>query len=110
MRRSTFIVVLAAVALGFTTAARAADASERPERKAHVKVAPVYPDIAKKLQLRGTVRVEVTITPSGAITKTKVLGGNPLFSQAALDALTKWKYEAGPEETMIVEFVFGPVN
>lgn len=112
MRRPTKLVAafVAAIALSFMTPARAADSSEKQLRKIHAKVAPVYPDLARKLQLRGTVRVEVTIGPSGTITKTRILGGNPLLSRASLDALAKWKYDPGPEETKIVEFVFGPIN
>jgi TonB family protein len=70
----------------------------------------VYPDIARKLQLHGSVRVEVTIAPSGAVTRTEVLGGNPLLSRAVLEALAKWKYDAGPEETKTLNFVFDPAN
>jgi len=110
MRRAlTFLAVLAFASLSFTKPAWSADSSEKPGRKVH-KVAPVYPDIAKKLHLRGTVRVEVTIAQTGAISRTRVLGGNPLLSQAAQEAIAKWKYDAGPQETTVIEFVFAPDN
>jgi outer membrane biosynthesis protein TonB len=36
----------------------------------------------------------------------KVVGGHPLLADAAVRAISKWKYEPGPEETTIVQVDF----
>ncbi len=53
---------------------------------------PVYPPLAKQTKLQGTVKVDVTVSESGAVASTKVISGNPLLVAAALDAVRKRKY------------------
>jgi TonB family protein len=73
------------------------------------RVVPVYPDLARKMQIRGTVRVEVVVTPSGKTKLTQVIGGNPLLAKAAVDAIEKWKWVPAPQETKeLVELNFHP--
>jgi TonB family protein len=76
------------------------------ERKAVNKVQPAYPDLAKKTNVYGTVKVEVVIAPNGTVRTMHPLGGHPLLIKSALEALKKWRYEPGPETTTIVEFRF----
>ena len=77
------------------------------ERKLVSKVAPLYPDLARKLHLRGVVKLVIVIAPDGKVKSTQVLGGNPVLTQAAIDAVTKWRYEAAPQQTHgIVELRF----
>lgn len=86
-----------------------AQAQDELTRKVKLKVAPVYPDIARRMNIGGTVRVAVVVAPNGTLKSTKVIGGHPLLVTAALDALRKWKFESAPEEsTGIVEFKFQP--
>lgn len=68
-------------------------------RKAIRKVTPVYPELARRSNISGVVKIEATITPSGNVRATKVVGGNPLLVNAALTALSKWKFEAASGET-----------
>ena len=78
-------------------------------RKAKTKVAPVYPDLARRMNITGTVKVLVVVSPNGALKDTKIVGGNPLLVNAAMDALKKWKFEpADSESTGTVEFKFQP--
>jgi TonB family protein len=78
-------------------------------RKAKTKVAPAYPDLARRMNITGTVKVLVVVTPSGSLKDTKVVGGNPLLVNAAMDALKRWKFEpADTESTGTVEFKFQP--
>jgi TonB family protein len=57
----------------------------------------------------GVVKVEITVAPNGTIKNAKLIGGHPVLANAALDAVRKWRYEAGPEESAgIVEFRFDP--
>jgi TonB family protein len=86
-------------------------AQEELARKVKTKVAPIYPDIARRMSIAGIVKVAVVVTPGGNVKSTKVVGGHPLLVNAAMDALKKWKFEAAPEEsTGVVEFKFGSQN
>lgn len=80
-------------------------------RKTRTKVAPVYPALARRMNITGTVKVLVVVAPGGSLKDTKVVGGNPLLVNAAMDALKKWKFEpADSESTGTVEFKFEPQN
>ena len=84
---------------------------EEVTRKIKSKVAPTYPELARRMSISGAVRVQVTIAPNGAIKDAKLLGGHPVLANAALDALKKWHFEAGPaESTGIVVFHFDPTR
>jgi TonB family protein len=71
-------------------------------RKVKTSVQPTYPELAKKNNIQGTTRLEVTISPDGSVKSVKVLGGSPVLAQAATDAVKKWKYEPAPSETSAV--------
>ena len=84
-------------------------AQEELTRKVKNRVPPAYPELARRLNITGTVRVLVVVAPSGSLKTTKVVGGNPVLVNAALDALKKWKFEpATDESTGTVEFKFEP--
>jgi TonB family protein len=78
-------------------------------RKIVVQVSPEYPAIARKMHLAGTVRLLATVNAAGKVTKTEVLGGNPVLAQAAGDAVIKSKWESGTGDTKeVVEVKFQP--
>ena len=82
-------------------------AQETLTRKVKNKVAPTYPDVARRMNIGGTVKVLVVVLPNGGLKSSKVVGGHPLLVNAALDALKKWKFEPAAEESSgIVEFKF----
>ena len=82
---------------------------EELTRKVKNKVQPVYPEIARRMSITGTVRVAVVVTPNGTLKSSKVVGGHPLLINAAMDALKRWKFEPAAEESSgIVEFKFQP--
>lgn len=90
-------------------------AGQQPEgeitRKVKSKVSPTYPDIAKRMNINGVVKLIVVVAPNGSVKSTKVLGGHPMLASAAEDAVKKWKFEPGPEESSgIVEFSFKSDN
>ena len=93
----------------FSAAALAAQtgSTDESKRKIKTKVAPTYPELAKRMSVGGKVKIEVVITPDGHVRSTKVVGGHPLLVQACQDAVKEWKFLPGPEETtQIVEFNF----
>jgi TonB family protein len=55
-------------------------------------VPPRYPDDAKRAGIAGVVIVECTISPKGEVAAVKVLKGLPLLSEAAVEAVRKWRY------------------
>jgi TonB family protein len=78
-------------------------------RRAKTKVEPFYPELARKMQISGTVKIEVTVAPNGAVKEARVVGGHPVLANAALDAARKWRFEPGPtESTGIIDFKFEP--
>jgi TonB family protein len=103
-------LVLTATALTvFSGAALSAQTGTADESKRRVKtkVAPVYPELAKRMSVGGKVKIEVVITPDGRVRSTRVVGGHPLLVQACQDAVKEWKFLPALEETtMIVEFSF----
>ena len=64
-----------------------AQAQTEIKRKVVNKVVPVYPDLARKMQIHGVVRVEVVIAPSGKVKMTHVIGGNPVLAESAVNAI-----------------------
>jgi TonB family protein len=81
------------------------------DRKTKSKVSPVYPELARRMNITGVVRVQITVAANGSIKNTKLVGGHPVLANAALDAVKKWRFEAGPQEsTGIVEFRFDPTE
>jgi TonB family protein len=109
MHRVSSLIVLLALSTGLFTATSTAQAQGHVERKAIDKVAPVYPDLAKRMHIAGVVKLEVVIRPNGNVKSTKVVGGNPVLIQSATDAVRKWKFEAASEETVgVVELSFEP--
>jgi TonB family protein len=78
-------------------------------RKSIIRPIPVYPEVAKRLNLEGTVRIEAVVGPDGQIKGTKVIGGHPVLVESALRALRDWKYEKASSETTVqLEFKFHP--
>lgn len=63
------------------------------QSKLRKKVEPIYPKGAKKAGIRGAVLLQVTIDETGHVSDVKVIGGDPLLSEAAADAVRQWEYE-----------------
>jgi protein TonB len=56
-------------------------------------VPAIYPKLAIKARVKGTVILEATVTTDGAVDEIKVISGNPLLIQAAIDCVKQWRYE-----------------
>jgi TonB family protein len=95
----TAVVVLIALALpGWAASARSVK----------TKVAPVYPEIAKRMKITGTVKMEATVDADGKVTGVRTLSGNGMLSVAAEDAVRKWKFApAEAASTVDVDVNFG---
>lgn len=71
-------------------------------RKVVSKVMPTYPDLARRTNVHGVVKLVAVVAPDGKVTSTEVVGGNPVLVQAAVDAVRKWRYEAASQQTHVV--------
>ena len=81
--------------------------TDESKRKVKSKTTPLYPELAKRMNVTGKVKIEVVITPDGHVKSTRVVGGHPLLVQVCQDAVKEWKFVPAPEETtQIVEFEF----
>jgi len=104
--------VLAAIALATglgVLGLQAQDATGEIARRTKSRVQPVYPDLARKMNLTGTVKVEVVVAPNGSVKDAKVVGGHPVLANAALEAVKKWRFEpAAMESSGVVDFKFEP--
>ena len=68
-------------------------------RKLVNRVAPVYPDLARRTNLSGAVKLVLVVAPDGTVKSAEVIGGNPVLVKASVDAVRRWRYESGPEQT-----------
>lgn len=76
-------------------------------RKLKTSIEPEYPELARKMRITGTVRISAIVAPDGHVRETKVLGGSPLLSVEAENAVKKCRFEDGPKETVeIIEINF----
>lgn len=99
-------VIIITALVGLATAQNTAE-SAAFGRKVILRVAPACPELARKMHIQGTVKLETVVKPNGAVRTTRVLGGNPVLVEAAREAVAKWKFEAAPNETTeIVQLLF----
>jgi TonB family protein len=109
-RRLALAASLVALLSGSTALAQSSTTDES-KRKVKTRVAPIYPELAKRMNVTGKVKIEVVITPDGHVKSTRVVGGHPLLVQACQDAVKEWKFVPAPEETtQVVEFEFRSSN
>jgi TonB family protein len=84
-----------------------ASVKETGGRKVKSKVAPSYPEVARKMHIAGTVRVEAVVKPDGKVSDVRVLGGSPILAKEVVTAVKNWQYGEGPNETLeTLEFSF----
>lgn len=109
------IVIALVAALMLSTAATPFPAeaqqsqSEEIVRRAKSKVEPSYPELARRMHISGTVKIEVVVAPNGTVKDARVVGGHPVLATAALDAAKKWRFEAsGAESSGVIDFKFEP--
>lgn len=67
---------------------------------------PVYPELAKRMNVQGTVAVKAVVMADGKVKSVSPLSGNPILSQAAQAAVKQWQYAPGAEEVITVEMTF----
>jgi TonB family protein len=78
-------------------------------------ISAAYPQYPINAVNPGTVVVQVTVGKTGAIQRTKLVRDSPPFTQVALDAMSKWHFQAAILEgrpiasNLTIAFVFAPI-
>ena len=110
-RRSVFsLVVLVLLARAMFTSAHAQTTVEAAnKRRVIYRMNPAYPVLARSMALAGVVRLDVVVSPDGSVKKVEPVGGHPVLSQAAANAVRQWKWEpASGESREPVQVKFSP--
>jgi protein TonB len=70
-----------------------------------VRINPDYPPRAQSRGVQGWVLVQFTITPQGTVADAKVIDAQPkgIFDEAAVKAVSRWKYNPKVEGGVAVE-------
>ena len=101
MTRLRHILLLVALLAGGMSA------TAQTERKVTQREEPDYPELAKKMNLHGTVKLKIWISPDGSVRRVEYVGGHPVLAESALKAVKGWHYEAATKESnTIVELKF----
>ncbi len=111
MERRGAILLMLAVALAWPLAALAQQAQEQSDRAVLQKVTPIYPELARRNGMAGSVKLKVLVAADGHPKEVDIVGGNPVFIEAASSSVRKWKWTSAPHETtQVVEIKFQGSN
>jgi TonB family protein len=84
-----------------------ANAESKGARAIKTRMPPEYPAIARHMNLRGNVQLEVIIKADGSVKDVHVIGGHPLLAEAAARSVRQWRFEpAGQETTELLKVSF----
>lgn len=93
MKIKALVAFALAIALCSTLSAQEAKRPMKTQGK------PSYPELAKRMNVAGSVKVEVVVAPNGTVKSAKAIGGHPLLIESAVAAAKNSKYEPSAEET-----------
>ena len=109
MRQWSGRLTLTWIVLGLSFACFAQQDQSSGMREVATRVVPEYPQVARNLKLGGIVKVEAVVAPNGTVKAVAIRGGPPILTNAAMDAVRKWKWVRAPYETKEpVEVTFSP--
>lgn len=79
------------------------------QRQVVRKTMPIYPALARQINLAGTVRVAAVVAPDGKVKSVEAVGGSPILLDAARVAILRWKFAAATAESReVIELHFNP--
>jgi len=82
------------------------------EPKVIRKVDPRFPPLARLAGARTSgVQLSVRVSPDGRVEDVRIVQGQPLFNEAAVQAVLRWRFEATPLGGIVavtVPFQYGP--
>lgn len=90
-----FLALLACLAVSAQQKEGARDNIVWPVHPPHLikKVEPIYPPLANQTHVSGKVTLRCVIARDGSVKAVLVVKGHPLLVQAAIDAVSQWKYK-----------------
>lgn len=95
------LLLLAAAPRGMTE-----DTREPHPRAVVHRVQPIYPEIARRLNLDGLVMLWADVAADGHVKSVSVITGNAILGQAAIQAVREWVFAPGAEESVPVGISF----
>jgi TonB family protein len=72
---------------------------EQTHRAVVTRVAPVYPELAKRMHVGGSVVIRVVVLPNGTVSEIHTESGHPLLRSAAEDAVRHWHFAPDPNSS-----------
>jgi outer membrane biosynthesis protein TonB len=106
IRRLPILFFLFAPILGLVGVSQSQSSGEK-KRKVLRKADLIYPDMARRTNLAGTVKVFAIVSPDGTVKTLEAVGGSPLLVQASEDAIKQWKFApAAAESKELIELHF----
>jgi TonB family protein len=102
------VLVLLCSGLGPAQKAQGQQTSNQIGRKIVKKQTPEYPELARRMNLGGIVKVVAVVATDGDVKSVEPKGGSPILLKAAEDAVSKWKFAAGGESKEVIEVHFTP--
>lgn len=93
--------LLTAVLLGLFFAQSAVGADDLTVGSRHIRryARPNLPEIARRMELKGIVKLEIEIAANGKVTSVKPLGGHPVLVDCAGTAVKNWQFEPANQST-----------
>jgi len=95
IRKSSTLLALGSLALTASTAH-----AVNVHRAIVSRVAPVYPELARRMHIGGRVVLLVSVDANGNVSSTKVESGHALLAPAAEEAVKRWHFAPNPEPTV----------
>jgi len=108
-RSLVVLCLLFSYCLGPARAAHSQQSSSTVMRTIVRKTDPRYPEIARRMNISGTVKVIAVVAPDGKVKAVEAAGGHPLLIQAAQEAISQWKFAPGQESREVIELHFNPL-
>jgi TonB family protein len=99
LKKKVLWLTLLTVVAGVLVSGSVIGAQEQAKRKQTKDVQPVYPPLAGKLNLAGSVKIMLQVNPDGKVKSVHTVGGNPILVAAAEDAVKQWRFEVSQNET-----------
>jgi len=77
-----------------------AQKAEKSDRKVLVSSQPLYPELLKRAQIGGLVRLKATVLINGTVSNVAVTGGNPVLAESAVAAIKRLKFAPAVSQTV----------
>jgi TonB family protein len=108
MRYVLILFFVSSTFFGPAGSAQGQQSSTENVRRIVRQTAPAYPELARRMNLGGTVKVIAVVAADGNVKSVEPMGGSPVLIKAAQDAVAKWKFAPGAESKEPIELHFTP--